>query len=200
VDGSSFSVLTDSAGGAFTGAKALEADVFPPPPLDIIAAIMSLDVGARLGAYQTTALIGLGGMGEVYRAHDTKLGRDVAIKILPRAFSTDVERLSRFEREARMLASLNHPSIAAIYGVEEADGVRALVMELVEGDTLAERLSAVAADSSRSEPARWFRTHEWPPIFWPTLNARVFEAQRNVRLDGKLPRKCSDRTPIERNA
>jgi serine/threonine protein kinase len=79
-------------------------------------------------------------MGEVYRARDTKLGRDVAIKILPRAFTSDPERLTRFEREARMLASLNHPHIGAIYGLEDAEGVRALVLELVEGETLADRL------------------------------------------------------------
>ena len=79
-------------------------------------------------------------MGEVYRARDTKLGREVAIKILPRVFTSDPERLARFEREARMLAALNHPHIGAIYGVEEAKGLRALVLELVEGDTLADRL------------------------------------------------------------
>jgi serine/threonine-protein kinase len=79
-------------------------------------------------------------MGEVYRARDTKLGRDVAIKILPRVFTSDPEPLARFEREARMLAALNHPNIGAIYGVEEAEGVRGLVLELVEGDTLADRL------------------------------------------------------------
>ena len=81
-------------------------------------------------------------MGEVYRARDTKLGRDVAIKILPPAFTADPDRLARFEREARMLAALNHPHIGAIYGVEESDGVRALVLELVEGETLADKLAA----------------------------------------------------------
>ncbi len=86
------------------------------------------------------ARIGAGGMGEVYRARDTKLGRDVAIKILPRAFTNDPERLARFEREARLLAALNHPHIGAIYGLEEADGVRGLVLELVPGETLAARL------------------------------------------------------------
>ena len=80
-------------------------------------------------------------MGEVYRARDGTLGRDVAIKILPRVFSTDPDRRARFDREARLLASLNHPHIGAIYGVEESDGVRALVLELVEGDTLADRLA-----------------------------------------------------------
>ena len=80
-------------------------------------------------------------MGEVYRATDTNLGRQVAIKILPEAFAQDVDRLARFEREARLLATLNHPNIAQIYGVEKTDGVRALVMELVEGPTLADRIA-----------------------------------------------------------
>ncbi len=100
---------------------------------------MSLQPGSRLGSYEVTALIGQGGMGEVYRAHDTKLGRDVALKVLPDLFADDPERLARFQREARVLASLNHPNIASIYGLEEQDGVRALVLELVEGPTLAER-------------------------------------------------------------
>ena len=102
---------------------------------------MSLSPGTRLGPYELEAPIGAGGMGEVYRAHDTKLGRDVAIKILPRLFTSDPDRLARFEREARLLASLNHPHIGAIYGVEESEGVRALVLELVEGPTLADRLA-----------------------------------------------------------
>jgi Tol biopolymer transport system component len=97
-------------------------------------------IGQRLGAYYVLDILGVGGMGEVYRARDTKLGRDVAIKVLPRAFSTDPDRLARFEREARLLASLNHPGIAAIYGFEQASGTHALVLELVEGPTLAERL------------------------------------------------------------
>ena len=97
--------------------------------------------GRRIGVYQIQTLLGAGGMGEVYRARDTKLGRDVAFKILPRAFTADPDRLARFEREARVLASLNHPHIGAIYGVEESDGVHALVLELVEGETLADRLA-----------------------------------------------------------
>src|SRR5713101_3920089 len=101
---------------------------------------MGLSAGTRLGPYEIQAPLGAGGMGEVYRARDTKLGRDVAIKILPQIFTSDPERLARFEREARMLAALNHPYIGAIYGIEEADSVHALVLELVEGDTLAERL------------------------------------------------------------
>src|SRR5262245_20604863 len=102
---------------------------------------MALSPGTRFGPYEITAQIGEGGMGEVYRATDTNLGRHVAIKVLPEAFAQDAERLVRFEREARTLASLNHPNIAIIHGLEKADGVRALVMELVEGPTLAERIA-----------------------------------------------------------
>src|SRR5579864_8317042 len=101
---------------------------------------MSLAPGSRLGPYEICAPIGAGGMGEVYRARDIKLGRDVAIKVLPGAFACDADRIARFEREAHVLASLNHPNIAAIYGLEEPNGIRALVMELVEGPTLAERI------------------------------------------------------------
>ena len=96
--------------------------------------------GQRLGVYQILDLLGVGGMGEVYRARDTRLGRDVAVKVLPRLFSADPERLARFAREARLLASLNHPHIAAIYGFEATAGIHALVLEFVEGPTLAERL------------------------------------------------------------
>ena len=102
---------------------------------------MSLNPGTELGAYQILALIGSGGMGEVYRARDAKLERDVAIKILPRDFAKDPERRTRFEREARTLASLNHPNIAHIYGVQEAEGNVAIVMELVEGEDLAARIA-----------------------------------------------------------
>src|SRR5438876_5676268 len=89
---------------------------------------------------EVTALLGRGGMGEVYRAHDTKLKRDVAIKILPDEFSRDADRVSRFQREAKVLASLNHPNIAAIYDLQEANGSHFLVLELVEGETLAGRI------------------------------------------------------------
>ena len=101
---------------------------------------MPLSPGTRLGHYDVTALIGEGGMGEVYRARDTTLDRDVALKVLPEAFTSDPDRLARFEREAKVLASLNHPNIGSIYGLEEAEGVRALVLELVEGPTLADRI------------------------------------------------------------
>src|SRR5712691_4797113 len=105
---------------------------------------MTLVPGTRLGSYEVLAQIGAGGMGEVYRAHDTKLQRDVALKILPAIFAANPERMARFEREAKLLASLNHPHIAAIYGLEESGSTRALVMELVEGPTLAERIAAGA--------------------------------------------------------
>src|SRR6202521_3645350 len=105
---------------------------------------MALASGTRLGSYEVVAQIGAGGMGEVYQAHDTKLGRDVAIKVLPEAFAHDPDRLSRFQREAKMLASLNHPNIATIYGLEQSEGLHYLVMELVSGQTLAERIHAGA--------------------------------------------------------
>jgi serine/threonine protein kinase len=95
-------------------------------------------IGSRLGPYEITARLGEGGMGEVYRAHDSKLRRDVAIKVLPAAFTEDKERLARFEREAQLLASLNHPNIAQIYGLEAGGEGYALVTELLEGPTLAE--------------------------------------------------------------
>jgi len=101
-------------------------------------------VGRRLGIYEIISFLGAGGMGEVYRARDTRLGRDVAVKVLPDPFVSVPARLARFELEARVLATLNHPHIAAIYGVEEADGVRGLVLELVEGPTLAEHLASGA--------------------------------------------------------
>jgi serine/threonine-protein kinase len=101
---------------------------------------MAIPSGTRFGSYEVTAQIGAGGMGEVYQAHDTKLGRDVAIKVLPANFVNDPERLSRFQREARMLAALNHTNIATIYGLEQSAGVTCLVMELVPGETLAERV------------------------------------------------------------
>ena len=97
-------------------------------------------IGRRLGSFTIQSLLGAGGMGEVYRARDSRLDRDVAIKILPEVWLVDPDRRTRFDREARLLAALNHPHVGAIYGVEDVDGVRALVLELVEGPTLAERL------------------------------------------------------------
>jgi serine/threonine protein kinase len=101
---------------------------------------MAIPSGTKFGSYEVVALIGAGGMGEVYQAHDTKLGRDVAIKVLPEAFAHDAERLSRFQREAKMLAALNHPNIATIYGLEQSGVTSYLVMELVSGETLADRI------------------------------------------------------------
>ena len=101
---------------------------------------MAIPPGAKLGSFEVVALLGAGGMGEVYQARDSKLGRDVAIKVLPEAFADDAERLSRFQREAKMLAALNHPNIATIYGLEQSGNASFLVMELVAGETLAERI------------------------------------------------------------
>src|SRR5690242_13445401 len=105
---------------------------------------MSLQIGQQLGSYEITSLLGKGGMGEVYRARDSKLKRDVAIKALPDEFSRDHARLIRFQREAEVLASLNHSNIAGIYELQEANAARFLVMELVEGETLAERIARAA--------------------------------------------------------
>jgi len=102
---------------------------------------MPLIVGSRVGPYEVVAPLGAGGMDEVYRARDTKLNRDVALKTLPEAFTLDADQLGRFKREAQVLASLNHPHIGAIYGFEETDTIRALVLELVEGPTLADRIA-----------------------------------------------------------
>src|SRR6516164_2498553 len=101
---------------------------------------MAITIGTQLGAHEITELLGRGGFGEVYRARDTKLKREVAIKILPDEFSRDPERVARFQREAEVLASLNHPNIAGIYDLAEATGSRFLVLELVEGETLAGRI------------------------------------------------------------
>ncbi len=111
---------------------------------------MSLHSGNRIGPYDVTGLLGTGGMGEVYEATDTRLGRAVAIKVLPEKLSDNPERVARFEREARVLASLNHPNIAAIYGLEESGAQRYLVLELVEGMTLADRLASgpIAVDQA----------------------------------------------------
>src|SRR6516225_6718632 len=101
---------------------------------------MALTIGTQLGSHEITALLGKGGMGEVYRARDLKLKREVAIKVLPEEFSRDPERVSRFQREAEALAALNHPNIAAVYDLQESNATRFLVMELVDGETLADRL------------------------------------------------------------
>ena len=124
-------------------ARAGEASAFLETPAFAAASIAGEGplIGRRFGSYLVRSLLGVGGMGEVYRAHDGQLGREVAIKILPRLFSGDPERLARFEGEARVLAALNHPHIGAIYGLEHVDGSPALVLELVEGETLAEQIA-----------------------------------------------------------
>src|SRR5215831_2961599 len=104
------------------------------------AKVTVLTAGVRLGPYRIEGKLGEGGMGKVYRARDTKLKRDVAIKILPEEFARDADRVNRFQREAHLLASLNHPNIAQIYGLEESNHTNCIIMELVEGPTLAERL------------------------------------------------------------
>ena len=101
---------------------------------------MAVSPGARLGPYEILAAIGAGGMGEVYRARDPRLGRDVAVKVLPAGFSTDAERLQRFEQEARAAAALNHPNILAVYDIGQHDGAPYIVSELLDGGTLRERL------------------------------------------------------------
>jgi len=113
---------------------------------------MALAPGNKLGPYEIQSPLGAGGMGEVYRARDTRLARDVALKLLPEAFAADRERMARFEREAKVLASLNHPNVAAIYGLEESNDMRALVMELVEGPTLAERVAKGAIPVDEALP------------------------------------------------
>ena len=102
---------------------------------------MAIGIGSQLGSHEITALLGKGGMGEVYRGRDSKLKREVAIKVLPDEFARDASRVSRFQREAEVLASLNHPNIASIYDLQEANGSRYLVLELVEGETLADRIA-----------------------------------------------------------
>ncbi len=123
---------------------------------------MALPSGAKVGPYEILSPLGAGGMGEVYRAHDSKLNRDVAIKVLPEAFASDPQRMARFEREAQVLASLNHTNIAAIYGLEESGQTRALVMELVEGRTLAERIGASARPTSGAMSGSVGAIHELP--------------------------------------
>jgi eukaryotic-like serine/threonine-protein kinase len=128
---------SDSKGHAFATGGGVAAAVAAAS-----AAAQAALIGRRIGVYQLQTLLGVGGMGEVYRARDTKLGRDVAIKILPELFTSDPQRVARFEREAKMLAAVNHPNIGAIYGIEQAEGIRALVLELVDGGLLADRIAS----------------------------------------------------------
>ena len=161
------------------------------PALDVAARLVSpgssLFTGRRIGVFEVHGLLGVGGMGEVYRARDTGLGREVAIKILPRAFKDHPDRLARFEREARALASLNHPHIGAIYGLQDADGVNALVMELVEGEDLSQRIArgAIPIDDvlaiARQIAEALETTHEQGIIHRDLKPANI-----KVRRDGRV--------------
>src|SRR5258708_11448235 len=140
---------------------------------------MPLSAGDKLGPYEILAPLGAGGMGEVYRAHDSRLKRDVAIKVLPAELSFDPERMARFEREARLLASLDHTNIGAIYGLEESNGTRALILALIEGPTLADRIAAgpipleeaiYIAQQINAQPGSWAVASR---LVGPNLNLRV---------------------------
>jgi serine/threonine protein kinase/Tol biopolymer transport system component len=164
---------------------------------------MALSSGTRLGPYEITAQVGVGGMGEVYRATDTKLKREVAVKVLPAAVARDPERLARFQREAEVLASLNHPNIAAIYGLEETESTKALVMELVEGPTLADRIAQSALPIDEALPiatqiaVAFEAAHEQGIIHRDLKPANI-----KVRPDGTVKvldfglAKALDRTPV----
>ena len=144
-------------------------------PADMLRELAPANMAGRsVAGYQLQTLLGAGGMGEVYRARDPKLGRDVAIKILPRAFTSDPDRLARFEREARMLAALNHPNICGIYGLEEAEGIRFLILELVEGETLAEKLA---------HPSKMHANGEGLPVGQALLIARQIAEALEVAHD-----------------
>src|SRR6202171_5893558 len=123
---------------------------------------MTIAAGTKLGSYEVLVPIGAGGMGEVYQAHDTKLRRDVAIKVLPEAFAHNPQRLARFQREAKLLASLNHTNVATIHDIEDSNGTSNLVMELVPGETLQECIRSEREEGLRAIPGRtisgWTRT------------------------------------------
>ena len=157
---------------------------------------MPLQPGIRLGIYEIIAAIGAGGMGEVYRARDTKLNRDVALKVLPDLFANDVERLARFTREAQTLASLNHSNIATVYGIEESGSVRALsVMELVEGEDLSQRIAqgpvpldeALAVASQIAEAPRRRMSRNYSPR--PEARQREGAAGQPVKVLDSVSRK-----------
>src|SRR5579863_3988050 len=144
-----------------------------------------LEAGTKLGPYEILSPLGAGGMGEVYRARDSKLNREVALKVLPTAFASDAERMARFQREAQVLASLNHPNIASIYGLEDSAGVRALVMELVEGPTLAERIAGTGHTPTRAViPAKAGIQHL--PAVDPRFRGGDDERRAALQLDEAL--------------
>jgi serine/threonine protein kinase len=154
---------------------------------------LTLIPGTRLGPYEVTAQIGVGGMGEVYRATDTNLKRQVAIKVLPASVAADPERLVRFQREAEILAALNHPNIAHIFGLEKADGTIALVMELVEGPTLADRIAKGSIPIDEALPiAKQIAealeaTREQGSIHRDLKPANIKVREDGIRRDNHLP-------------
>jgi eukaryotic-like serine/threonine-protein kinase len=151
---------------------------------------MGLTPGTRLGPYEIAGAIGAGGMGEVYRARDTKLDRDVAIKVLPESFAGDAERLARFTREAKTLAALNHPNIAQIYGIEESTGITALVMELVEGQDLSTLIARGPMAHEGSGTPRGGGADQDSPK--PSASARALRGSASAARrggGGRLPRR-----------
>ena len=165
---------------------------------------MALTVGDRLGHYDVTALIGEGGMGQVWQATDTQFNCEVALKILPDAFAADPDRLARFQREAQVLASLNHPGIAAIYGIEEAEGTRALVLELVEGPTLADRIAEGPIPLDEALPiakqiAEGWRRRTRPGSLRASAPWRCCPTQNFAQLPRRCPRTAGGwPTPLSR--
>jgi serine/threonine protein kinase len=154
---------------------------------------LPIRIGSQLGSYEVTSLLGKGGMGEVYRARDPKLKRDIAVKILSEAFSRDVERLSRFQREAEVLASLNHPNIAGIYDLQEAGDTRFLVLELIEGDTLLRNSTRCFTARDRSRGAAVSTGRKPFPI---SVSHELCTDQRGygrrARLHGSETRACGE--------
>ena len=148
------------------------------------AILVPLTPRSRIGAFEIRGSLGSGGMGEVYRGRDCKLDRDVALKILPEAFARDVDRVGRFKREAQVLASLNHPNIATIYGFEDSGSVRALVLELVEGPTLAELIAASGPSAPGRNPDAAFVERSGQR---PRPSAQSQQARRGLSIDEALP-------------
>ena len=164
---------------------------------------MPLSIGDKLGPYEILAPLGAGGMGEVYRAKDTKLDREVAIKVMPALLARDPERLARFEREAKVLASLNHPNIAQIYGVEESSAGRALVMELVPGQTLkgplplAEALRIAGQIAAALQPSA---SRESDPNNSPTLTMAATQAGMIMGTAGYMSPEQASGRPVDKRA
>ena len=161
---------------------------------------MPLASGTRIGVYQVVSLLGAGGMGEVYRAHDTQLKRDVALKVRHEAFADDPDRLARFQREAELLATVTHQNIAAAYGLQKTDGLTALVLELVEGETLADILARgplAVADALPIAGEHWRRWRDEP--MWSPDGRELFYEERlqcgesAVAVRRAQPRQCSER-------